>query len=177
MRRLDGQLLLSPSDLTGYTACQHLTRLEVRAMNGELERPTRADPELDIIRDYGFKHEAAQLEGYRRAGKTVAEVAADTRSLPGYRSAEAATLEAMRQGADIIYQATFFDGTWIGHADFLYRVETPSNLGAWSYQVADTKLAKRVKAAAILQLCSYSEHVARLQGVMPVELKVILGTG
>jgi uncharacterized protein len=177
MRRLEGQLLLSPSDLTGYTACQHLTRLEVRAMNGELERPTRDDPELDIIRDYGFKHEAGQLEGYRRAGKTIAEIAADTASLAGYRAAEAATLEAMRQGADIIYQATFFDGTWIGHADFLYRVEIPSGLGAWSYEVADTKLAKRVKAAAVVQLCSYTEHIARLQGVMPAEMKVILGTG
>jgi predicted RecB family nuclease len=177
MRRLEGQLLLSPSDLTGYTACQHLTGLEVRVIDGELVRPTRDDPELDIIRDYGMKHETAQLKRFRQEGKTVVEVEANTKTLAGYRAAETATLEAMSQGADIIYQATFFDGRWIGHADFLYRVEVPSDLGAWSYEVADTKLAKRVKAAAVLQLCSYTEHVARLQGVMPAEMKVILGTG
>jgi len=177
MRRLEGQLLLSPSDLTGYTACQHLTGLEVRVMNGELVRPTREDPELDIVRGYGEKHEATQLERFRRGGKTVVEVKANTNTLDGYNAAEAATLQAMRQGADIIYQATFFYGSWIGHADFLYRVEVPSDLGSWSYEVADTKLAKRVKAAAVLQLCSYTEHVARIQGAMPAEMKVILGTG
>ena len=30
----------------------------------------------------------------------------------------------MRRGADVIYQATFFDGRWLGFADFLLRVET-----------------------------------------------------
>src|SRR5258708_22755623 len=117
-------------------------------MNGELERPTRDAPELDILRDYGYKHEAAQLEGYRAAGKSIAEVEAETSTLAGYRAAEAATLDAMRLGADIIYQATFFDGTWIGHADFLYRVEIPSDLGPSSYDVADTKLATPAKTAA-----------------------------
>ena len=29
----------------------------------------------------------------------------------------------MAAGADVIYQATFFDGTWRGHADFLLRVD------------------------------------------------------
>ena len=58
----------------------------------------------------------------------------------------------MRAGADVIYQATFFDGRWRGHADFLLRVDTPSDLGAWSYEVADAKLARRVKAAAVLQM-------------------------
>ena len=32
----------------------------------------------------------------------------------------------MRAGADVIFQATFFDGHWRGHADFLYRTERPS---------------------------------------------------
>ena len=35
----------------------------------------------------------------------------------------------MRAGAQVIYQATFFDGQWRGHADFLHRVEEPSDLG------------------------------------------------
>jgi len=34
----------------------------------------------------------------------------------------------MRGGADIVYQAAFFDGTWRGRADFLYRVDAPSDL-------------------------------------------------
>ncbi len=59
-----------------------------------------------------------------------------------------ATRAALHDGPDVIYQGTFFDGTWVGYADFLLRVERPSNLGAWSYEVADTKLARKAKAGA-----------------------------
>ncbi len=61
--------------------------------------------------------------------------------------AQAVTLDAMRDGADVIFQATFFDGRWRGHADFLFkRPDRPSPLlGAWSYDIADTKLARSVK--------------------------------
>ena len=63
----------------------------------------------------------------------------------------------MAAGAEIIYQAVLFDGErWRGQADFLERVERPSALGAWSYEVADTKLARSVKPQAVLQLCLYS---------------------
>ena len=29
----------------------------------------------------------------------------------------------MAAGADVIFQATFFDGRWLGYADFLLRVD------------------------------------------------------
>jgi len=86
----------------------------------------------------------------------------------------------MQQGVDAIYQATFFDGRWRGHADFLYRVDAPgerSNFGDWHYEVADTKLAHRVKAAAILQMAAYSEQLSALQGVTPARVHVVTGDG
>src|SRR5215208_5750012 len=78
------------------------------------------------------------------------------------------TEEAMRAAAEVIYQGVLVspDG-WRGLADFLERVDVPSALGDWSYQVADTKLARRPKPAHLLQLCFYSAEVARLQGVEP----------
>ena len=85
----------------------------------------------------------------------------------------------MRAGADVVYQATFFDGTWRGHADFLLRRATsptrPTALGPWHYEVADTKLARHVKASAILQICSYVEQLTAIQGVQPESLHVVLG--
>ena len=69
----------------------------------------------------------------------------------------------------------FFDGRWLGYADFLLRVETPSKLGAWSYEVADTKLARHVKGSAVLQICSYVEQLTRIQDFEPEHLKVVLG--
>ncbi len=63
----------------------------------------------------------------------------------------------MRAGAEVIYQATFLRDGLRGHADFLFRVERPSELGDYSYEVADTKLARRAKPYFILQLCFYTE--------------------
>ena len=84
----------------------------------------------------------------------------------------------MAGGADVIYQATFFDGTFRGHADFLLRVDDadrPSRWGPYHYEVADTKLARHVKASAILQICSYVDQLERIQGVRPEWLHVALG--
>ena len=70
----------------------------------------------------------------------------------------------MRDGADVIFQAVLFDGRRFGYADFLRRVERPSNLGEWSYEVWDTKLARHAKASAVLQLCLYSDMVSVAAG-------------
>src|SRR5207249_8882152 len=64
-----------------------------------------------------------------------------------------------------------------GVADFLLRVETPSDLGHWSYETLDTKLARTAKPAYILQLCFYDEQLGRLQGRPPEQIHVLLGSG
>ena len=84
----------------------------------------------------------------------------------------------MAGGADVIYQATFFNGTWRGHADFLLRVDDPakpSRFGPYHYEVADTKLARHVKASAVLQICTYIDLLEAIQGVRPEWMYVALG--
>ena len=58
---------------------------------------------------------------------------------------------------DAVYQATFLDAPWGGRSDFLVRADAPSALGAWSYEVVETKLARSTKATALVQLCFYSD--------------------
>jgi predicted RecB family nuclease len=177
MQLLEGEIVLSATDLTGFLECEHLTQLELRAAKGELVRPVRDDPELDILTRRGGEHEAAHLARLRRDGRSVVEIGTASRTRADLYAREAETLAAMRAGAEIIYQATFFDGRWRGHADFLLRVERPSDLGPWSYEVADTKLARKVKTAALLQMSNYSEQLFRIQGTYPLEMHVVLGTG
>ena len=81
----------------------------------------------------------------------------------------------MRTGVDVIYQGTFSDGRWLGHADFLRRIPVPSDLGAYSYEVEDTKLARKVKASALLQVCVYSQLLNPIQGHPSDEVHLILG--
>ena len=177
MQRLGDTLVLSPSDLTAFLACDHRSALDRLVADGALTRPEQDDPELEVLRRRGDEHEQRELARLRAEGRSVVEIAVEGRAVEDLLAAEAATVAAMQAGAEVIFQATFFDGRWRGHADFLLRVETPSDLGAWSYEVADTKLARRAKPAAVLQLCNYSEHVARVQGVWPEEVEVVTGDG
>src|SRR6476660_2874706 len=181
MDRIDGQPVYSATDLVAFLACEHLTQLERAALAGLTKRPMREDPELDVIRRRGFEHEARFLEALEAEGRTAVTIRVDgsgTDRGADLRAAAAESIDAMASGADVIYQATFFDGTFRGHADFLLRVDSPdrpSRWGPWHYEVADTKLARHVKASAVLQICSYVDQLERVQGAAPEWMHVALG--
>ena len=103
----------------------------------------------------------------------------DLRPPISFARPQAATLDAMRDGADVIFQATFFDGRWRGHADFLFkRPERPSPIWAGGATTSRTRSwLARVKAGAILQMCVYADLLERLQGTAPEWLYVITGDG
>ena len=83
----------------------------------------------------------------------------------------------MRAGADVIAQATFVNGPWRGRADFLMKTPRTSDLGAWSYEALDAKLARAEKPTYVLQLCFYSDGIAGVQGTRPEHMHVLLGVG
>jgi uncharacterized protein len=174
MQRVDGRLVLSPTDLTKHVACPHITTLDRQALDTPAAElgATAADDALNLVFEKGLAHEADYLQVLRDRGLDIVEIA-------GFGSdreaAEAATLDAMRGGADVVYQATLFDGRWVGHADFLLRTDRPSRLGAWSYDIADTKLARRLKVPALLQMATYAARLETLQGVAPRRLVVVTG--
>jgi predicted RecB family nuclease len=181
MQLIDGNPVFAATDLVGFLACEHLVGLELAAMAGLVERPIRLDPEIDLIAKRGLEHEARYLADLRREGRRVTSIEPGDRNATGaerlerLRVAAAATAEALRRGDDVLYQATFFDGRWLGLADFLIRVERPSALGSWSYEVVDTKLARHVKSSALLQVCSYVEQLTDIQELEPEWMHVALG--
>ncbi len=178
MQLIDGRPVYSATDLVGYLACEHLTNLERAAVAGLVARPNRVDPELDRIQKRGFQHEQRFLADLQADGLTIVEIAEDEAIADRgarLRDRAARTRQAMVDGADVVYQATFFDGTWLGYADFLRKVATPSVFGPWSYEAWDTKLARHVKGSAILQLCLYTDFLGQVQGRDPERLHVALG--
>jgi uncharacterized protein len=176
VHRVEGQLILSPTDLTKHLACAHVTTLDLAVADGALPKPATEDDALALIFELGLGHERAYLASLRAEGRSVVEIGTAF-DAAGRRRAEEETLAAMRSGADVVYQGTFYDGSWGGQADFLLRVEVPSALGAWSYEVADTKLARRLKVPALLQMAVYAERLEHLQGVAPERLYVVTGDG
>ena len=74
MQVLDGRLVLSPTDLVGHLACEHLTQLELAAARGLRIRPERVDPELDVLSKRGLEHEALYLAQVEAEGRTLAVI-------------------------------------------------------------------------------------------------------
>ena len=177
MQFLDGTLIVSPSDLTGFLECEHLTQQELAAARGEFERPERKDPELEVLTKRGLEHEARHLVELRTSHQRVVEFPFPDGSIAGLTEAHEKTVAAMRDGVDVIYQGTLFDGRWRCHPDFLLKVDKPSKLGDYSYEVADAKLARKAKAAAVLQCCVYAEQLATIQGADSEYIRLFLGDG
>jgi predicted RecB family nuclease len=178
MQRLEGRLVYAASDLNDYLECKRLAELEALVARAKLVRPDSDDPQAELLRRKGDDHERRYLERMRRLypGEVVEFKRAES-GIAAYERAERDTLQAIRDGARIIYQATFFDGRFIGHADFLRRIDAPSTLGGHAYEVIDTKLGLSPRPYYLVQLSNYSEHVARLQGTMPKFGYVVFGNG
>src|SRR6185312_10456676 len=104
MQLIDGRPVYAATDLVGFLACTHRLALERGALAGLVERPIRDDPEIELIAKRGIAHGRAVVE-IRRDGSGA--TAGDQ-----LRAAAAETEAAMRAGADVVYQATFFDGSW-----------------------------------------------------------------
>lgn len=166
-------LSLAPTDLSNFLSCRHLSALDLNAAKGLAERPSRYGPVIDELRARGIAHEAMYLEHLREQGFSIAPVGDEDTDDRTNGSDLDRTLAAMRKGFDIIYQPTLADETWSGRADFLRKVDTPSDLGDWSYEVIDTKLARDTKAGTVLQLCVYSDLLGKVQGVRPELMYVV----
>jgi len=169
MRAANGQIHVSATDLAKHLACRHLTSLDLRAARGEIKRIYRNDPGLAVLEERGFRHEAAYLSYLKDRG---CDVLRDENGLDDDGRLQR-TLYAMRSGAGAIAQADLKAGRWRGRADVLLKVDRPSNLGSWSYEIVDTKLARETRGGTVLQLCLYSELVAQIQGVMPDRMHVV----
>lgn len=169
MRIQDGSARLSASDLVGYLNCRHLTQLEHAAARGEFARPKFFDPALEALWERGKQHELAYVAHLRAQGLSIVTIDGVDVS----EEAVAQTIAAMHEGVDVVVQGALRGGSWAGRADILQRVAMPSDLGDWSYEAADTKLARETKGGTVLQLCLYSELIGEVQGTMPLFASVI----
>ncbi|QEC47552.1 TM0106 family RecB-like putative nuclease [Baekduia soli] len=173
MAATSSDLPLSPTALTRFLDCEHRTHLDILERRGELgER--RRPPDLELLSERGMRHEDAILQGFLDAGRDVVLLAGDRAEADDLARRTAA---AMAEGREILHQACFLRDGWIGYPDFLVRVDAPSELGAWSYEVFDAKLSRHAEPRHIFQLVFYTDELARLQGVAPQKMHLLLGDG
>jgi uncharacterized protein len=174
MQRDEWGVRLSASDLMRFAGCAHATTLDLAWLDRCGPAPAEDSADAALLQRHGDAHEARHLARLRAEGRSVVEIARDGVSLA---QGVAATRVALERAADIVFQGALAGGRWGGWSDFLERVERPSALGPWSYEVTDTKLKRRPHPKHVLQLALYSDLLAEVQGAAPEHAHVELGNG
>ncbi len=171
MKKLNDDYLYSPTDLTTFLESEFVTWMERFDLDFPgVVIPDPIDEESELLFKKGQEHENSFLKELYDTGQDVCEIVPnDNRYI--------ATQEAMKSGRGIIYQAALTKGHFTGLADFMIRVDTPSELGNFSYEVGDTKLSRKAKPSHIIQLCCYAEMIEAIQGIRPQWIQVMLGNG
>lgn len=171
---LDGVIVTSASDLTEASKCEFafLRALDVKL--GRLEKTEEIeDPMYVRSSRLGDEHEHHILERYReRFGAGVAEIERPERlDADSLAAAVAATADAFARSSEVVFQATFFDGSFVGFADFIVR--RPDG----RYRVQDSKLARSARVTALLQLAAYAGQLRRIGVEVEDTVELLLGDG
>lgn len=172
MQRRDDQFLFAASDLMRFMGCVHATTLDLAYLQRQGLMPREDSDDALLLQKQGDAHEAAHLERLKGEGCSVVEIERGELA----KNAEA-TRAALAGGANVVFQGAFISGNWGGWSDFLERVERPSALGPFSYEVADTKLKRRPHPKHVLQLVLYSDLLAEIQDKVPEYAHIELGDG
>lgn len=177
-------LVFSASDLVAASECEYRT---LRILDEKLGRAPKAEfPDDEMQKragQLGDRHERTVLASLvakygewnpsRGAGVYSLERGENTRGELQAKHAE--TELALRSGADVVFQATFFDGEFLGYADFLVN-EAAGTGNPGRYEVWDTKLARHAKVGALLQLAAYGDQLLGM-GLDPSPVvTLVLGT-
>lgn len=166
----NGSLQLYASDLQRFSACKHITHLDLRKVHGEDLEVTPDSEDIKLLSELGNQHEQNYLNSLMEAGKTVV-------SIEQGPNAVHETVDAIQRGVDVIYQGALQGDNWLGYVDFLERIDKPSKLGNYSYEVVDTKLKRTPDPKHILQLVVYSDLLGDIQGLQPEYGHLQLGGG
>jgi len=169
MKKQGENFELSASDLVAYLNCQHLSDLDRAVAEGVKEKPKVWDPLLEVLWERGAEHEKNYVQHLQDAGFDALRI----EGVDVSQEAVSQTIAAMKAGQPVIVQGALAHNGWIGRADILRRVETPSAFGTWSYEVIDTKLARETKAGAVLQLCLYADLLCTVQDAPPEHMYVV----
>jgi uncharacterized protein len=165
-------IIYSASDLAAAARCEYAL---LRDFDAKLGRGPSIDVEDELLKRtaaLGDEHERRRLDQLREEhGGDVAVIGRPFPfSVENITAAAAQTQRAIDRGAQVIYQATMFDGRFVGFADFLVR-------DGDRYQVSDTKLARSAKVTALLQIAAYADTLSHSGIPVAPEAELVLGSG
>jgi predicted RecB family nuclease len=164
-------IIYSASDLAAASRCEYALLREFDARLGWGSGVTVDDELLTRTAALGDKHERRCLNQLREEfGDAVVVIGRPAYTVAGFTAAATATQRAIARKAPVVYQATMFDGRFVGFADFVVR-------DGQHYRVSDTKLARSAKVTGLLQLAAYADTLNRASIPVAPEAELVLGNG
>ena len=176
--RIDTQaqrVIWSASDLKAAAECEFAW---CRAIDAKLGRvPAVEEPEDATLRraaELGDVHEQNVLARYvHDLGEQKVHQIEKVSSIDAEALAAAVdeTIAALGSDALVVFQAAFSTEEFVGFADFLRKDDD----GRW--RVQDSKLARKARVTALMQLAAYVDQLDRLGIPRSDEVDLILGDG
>ena len=164
-------IIYSASDLAAAARCEYALLRDFDARLGWAPGIVVEDELLARTAALGDQHERRRLEQLREEfSDAVVVIGRPAYTSAGLTAAAAATQRAIASNAAVVYQATMFDGRFVGFADFLVR-------DGQQYRVSDTKLARSAKVTALLQIAAYADTLSRSGIPVSPEAELVLGNG
>ena len=163
-------VVYSATDLAAASGCEWALMRRLDWMLGRAPEPPKVEDDM-LIRTglLGDAHEKRVLDELMRT-RTVAQI-----ERPSFTEVDVAvtqTIEALHdESVEVVFQAAFFDSRFLGYADFIIRGDDGR------FEVYDTKLARKAKITALLQLAAYSDQLLRLGIPIGENVHLWLGTG
>ena len=172
MKLIDGEMWFSPTDLSQFYKSPFGSWMDHYCiLNPDKKFDFQEDSTMKLLAQRGDEHEVRFLKKLKSQYSDLIEINKNQ----SFSQAIADTKKALSSGASIIFQGALSKDKARGFTDFLVRVEKPSKLGAFSYEVWDTKLARTPKPEYMIQLSCYSEMLADIQGNTPENFSIVLG--
>ena len=159
------KILLSPTQLIGFLNCNYH---RINYENGVKKKlPTFS---VKTLFERGLKHERDYLKEIKKNKKKVVIID----SKPGKEEQAAEQTEnAIKAGADLIYQGCLIKDNWLGKPDFLVKEKNKD--GRYHYEVTDTKISSRVKVGHVMQTSAYADFLTKYQdGIIGDKTNIVL---
>ena len=163
--------LYSPSILKSYLSCKYIIFNEVNEKKLNLKKIelTKND---QLRLEKGNIHEKNYLKELKKKYKKVIDLKKSDLSKDEKVSK---TIQAMKEGWEVIHGGYLKRDKWRGEFDFLIiNKNFKSKFGDYSYEVIDTKNSNKPKPDHVIQLGMYTYMLEGTQGVLPKKFTIVL---
>ena len=163
--------LYSPSMLKSYLSCKYIIFNEVNENKLNLKKIELSKNDKLRI-EKGNIHEKNYLAELKKKYQKII----DLKNLDISKEEKIKkTIEAIKDGWDVIYGGYLQRDNWRGEFDFLIiNKNTKSKLGDYSYEIIDTKNSNKPKPDHIIQLGMYTYMLEGIQGLLPNLFTIII---